>query len=310
MNFLNLQYFCAAAEELSFTRAAAKLFISQQSLSSHISRLEDELGVVLFNRTQPVTLTEAGECLYRHSKILLNQKLQAVKELQDLNDFRRGDLVIGVSTSRGSIILPEILPEFHRRFPQISLRLVEGTTQQINEALYDGRTDLNIGFSVNDPDNIHEELISTETLVCVLPLCYLKDPAIGPLPEPGTLQDLRAFAACPFIRMSPDSWLGGIFDRCCRDQGISPEIVLETASMSTLMSLCEAGMGAIILPKIFVHTKMPICYRQDPWNSIAIYPLRYAAGSRAITVSYLRGHYLSRAAEQFIQLARETFNNW
>lgn len=310
MNFLNLQYFCAAAEELSFTRAAAKLFISQQSLSSHISRLEDELGVVLFNRTQPVTLTEAGECLYRHSKILLNQKQQAEKELQDLNDFRRGDLVVGVSTSRGAIILPEILPEFHRRFPQISLRLVEGTTQQINEALYDGRTDLNIGFAVNDPDNIHEDLLSTETLVCVVPLSYLNDPTIGPLPEPGTPQDLRAFAACPFIRMSPDSWLGSIFDRCCQDQDISPEIVLETASMSTLMSLCEAGMGAIILPKIFVHTKMPICYRQDRWNSIAVYPLRYAAGSRAITVSYLRGHYLSRAAEHFIQLARETFNNW
>ena len=55
MNFLNLQYFCVAAEELSFTKAAKRLFISQQSLSSHISRLEEEFGVVLFNRTQPVT---------------------------------------------------------------------------------------------------------------------------------------------------------------------------------------------------------------------------------------------------------------
>lgn len=307
MNFLNLQYFCAAAEELSFTKAAAKLFISQQSLSNHISRLEDELGVVLFNRTQPVTLTEAGTCLYRHSKDILYKKQQTEKELQDIRDFRRGDLSIGVSTSRGSIILPQILPQFHHKFPQIKLRLVEGTTQLINQALYDGRTDLNIGFAINDPDNIHEELLTTETLVCAVPISYLSDRTIGPLPEPGSAQDLRTFATCPFIRMSPDSWLGGVFDHCCLDNGITPEIVLETASLSTLMSLCEAGMGAIVLPKVFAYNRMPFWFQHDWHSTIAVYPLKYAAGNRAITISRLRGHYLSRAAENFIHIAKETF---
>ena len=169
MNFLNLQYFCTAAEELSFTNAAKKLFISQQSLSSHISRLEDELGVILFHRTQPITLTEAGLCLYKNSKTLLHQKRQAEQELQDIRDFRRGQLTIGVTTSRGAIILPEILPDFHQQFPQVQLHLVEGTTKQINAALYEGKTDLNIGFAIHDPNNVHEELLHAERLVCVVP---------------------------------------------------------------------------------------------------------------------------------------------
>ena len=79
MNFLNLYYFRVAAEELSFTNAAKRLFISQQSLSNHISRLENEFGVILFNRTQPITLTEAGKSLYASSKVLLHQKEQIEK---------------------------------------------------------------------------------------------------------------------------------------------------------------------------------------------------------------------------------------
>ncbi|NYC53083.1 DNA-binding transcriptional LysR family regulator [Clostridium beijerinckii] len=67
MNFLNLEYFLTAAEELNFTKAAKKLFISQQSLSSHISKLENDLGVELFNRTVPLTLTPAGKSLVKNA---------------------------------------------------------------------------------------------------------------------------------------------------------------------------------------------------------------------------------------------------
>ena len=94
MNFLNLYYFRVAAEELSFTNAAKRLFISQQSLSNHISRLENEFGVILFNRTQPITLTEAGKSLYASSKVLLQQKEQIEKSMQDIRDFRKGELTL------------------------------------------------------------------------------------------------------------------------------------------------------------------------------------------------------------------------
>lgn len=71
MNFLNLHYFMVCAEELNFTRAAKRLFISQQSLSNHIKKLEEEYGVLLFNRGTHITLTEAGSCLYRNARDLV-----------------------------------------------------------------------------------------------------------------------------------------------------------------------------------------------------------------------------------------------
>lgn len=63
INFLNLEYFLVAAEELNFTKAAKRLYISQQSLSNHISNMEKEFDVILFNRTTPLTLTYAGQAL-------------------------------------------------------------------------------------------------------------------------------------------------------------------------------------------------------------------------------------------------------
>ena len=110
INFLNLEYFLVAAEELNFTRAAKKLFISQQSLSNHISNLEKEFDVVLFNRTSPLTLTYAGQALKARARELLDLRDETYKEISDIKDFSTGQLAIGVSHTRGRVILPEILP--------------------------------------------------------------------------------------------------------------------------------------------------------------------------------------------------------
>ncbi|MDD6073285.1 MAG: LysR family transcriptional regulator [Clostridium sp.] len=309
MNFLNLHYFAITAEELSFTKAAKRLFITQQSLSNHISRLENEFGVTLFNRTQPMTLTEAGQALYQSSQALLYQKQQIEKNMQDLRDFRRGELTIGISTSRGAVMLPEILPEFHSTFPQVQLKLVDGTTKQITKALYDGQTDLNISFAVNDPEHVQEHLLHTEHLVCVIPNALLSTcfPPDAPHPMSGTMQDFRLFASCPFIRMPQRVWLGDVFERCCREHDVTPEIVVETTSMATLVSLCASGMGAIVLPEVFVGGRALLGTPADWQAAVSIYPLDYADGSQPITISYLRGNYLSRAAQEFIRMARKKF---
>ena len=309
MNFMNLYYFCVAAEELNFTKAAKQLFISQQSLSNHISRLENEFGVALFNRTQPLTLTEAGKSLYERSHLLLNEKKQLETAMQDLRDFRKGELTIGISTSRGAVMLPDILPEFQKAFPQVRLHLVEGTTQNINRALYEGKADLCIGFAINDPERVHEELLHTEHLVCAVPNSLLPDclPPGTPTPYPGTLQDFRLFAGCPFIKMPHNAWLGNVFEVLCQQYEVEPDVVLETSSMATLASLCSAGLGAIVLPEIFTSRATLFLSPLD-WNSlVSVFPLDYPSGSKPITISWLKGHYLNRAAAEFIEMACKKF---
>lgn len=305
MNFLNLHYFCVTAEELSFTKASRRLFISQQSLSNHIAKLEAEFNMLLFNRTQPMTLTAAGECLYTQGQALLNQKRQTEQALQDIRDFRSGDLTIGVSTSRGSVMLPQILPQFRNAYPQIRLRLVEGTTQEINAALYEGHTDVNLGFAIHDPELIAEELLHDEHLVCMIPNAFLKSylgETVETLPA-GSLQPFSRFSACPFVSMPQSFWLGTVFEDCCHDYGVTPEIVMETSSMSTLVSLCAAGMGAIFLAESFVRQDSLFWRKQET----TAYLLDYPNAMRSITVSWSKKHYQTRAAREFVRMAKEIF---
>ena len=84
MNLLNLEYFLVAAEELNFTKAAKRLYITQQSLSNHIAKLESYFGADLFDRTPPMTLTNAGLCLVRHAKRLMQSTDELEREMQDI----------------------------------------------------------------------------------------------------------------------------------------------------------------------------------------------------------------------------------
>lgn len=104
INFLNLEYFLVAAEELNFTKAAKKLFISQQSLSNHISNMEKEFDVILFNRTTPLTLTYAGQALKAKARQMLELRDETYRELSDIKDFSVGQLTLGLSHTRGRVI--------------------------------------------------------------------------------------------------------------------------------------------------------------------------------------------------------------
>lgn len=92
INFFKPEYFLVAAEELNFTKAAKKLFISQQSLSNHISNMEKEFDVILFNRTTPLTLTYAGQALKAKARQMLELRDETYRELSDIKDFSVGQL--------------------------------------------------------------------------------------------------------------------------------------------------------------------------------------------------------------------------
>jgi len=169
MNFLNLRYFIVTAEEMNFTKAAKRLFISQQSLSNHIAKLEDHFGVRLFDRNTPLTLTDAGESLLRSARKILNVKQEAELQLQDIRDFRSAVLTIGVPNTRGAVILPPLLTKFGREFPQVQIRLVEGTSNEITDSLYKGDVDFTIGFELDAPDKIRTEVLHEEHTLIVVP---------------------------------------------------------------------------------------------------------------------------------------------
>ena len=110
INHLNLVYFIAAARELNFTRAAEKLYISQQALSNHIASLEKEVGLTLIERKAPMRLTCGGEIFYKYALEMEASYQAMLQELSDVKDEKRGKFAVGISHTRGRLLLPKVLP--------------------------------------------------------------------------------------------------------------------------------------------------------------------------------------------------------
>lgn len=312
INFLNLEYFLVAAEELNFTRAAKKLYISQQSLSNHISNLEKEFDVILFNRTSPLTLTYAGQALKIRARELLDLRDETYKEISDIKDFSTGQLSIGVSHTRGRLILPEILPIYQAQFPGIDLRLVEGNSSQLASCLLHGNIDLMIDLLPFTVENVETVPICGEEILLVAPDEVLSKTCPGQLEEIKEklkeTSDIRLLEGCPFVLLKKGNRVRTIADEIFEDAQITPRIVLETENIETVLALCGKGMGITFYPKMFMSPdNRAHIYRNAilERSHLNLFSLNYSRAHGVLGIGYHKGHYMSRATHEFIQIVKQ-----
>lgn len=307
MNFLNLEYFVVLSEEMNFSKAANRLYISQQSLSAHIHKLEHEFGLPLFDRGIPLQLTEAGGYFLKSAKSILEEKANLEKQLSDLRDFQRGDLTIGIPSSRSAVVLPPLVIAFQKQFPQIKIHLVEGDSNTITQALYAKKTDLTIGFELDDAERLASERLYLETTQIVVPNQIL-DQYFGtraPFPQDKAIP-LSFFGKCPFIGINADTWLGEVLYGACREEGFQPNIVIETRNTISMLSLCCGGAGICVCPNSFLAAPQSPLSRQL-LSSATLFPLLYEEGRSWITLSRLKDKYLSLAARAFTKIAKQFY---
>lgn len=310
INFLNLEYFLVAAEELNFTRAAKRLYISQQSLSNHISNLEKEFDVDLFHRTSPLTLTYAGQVLRTKAREILDLREETYQEIADIKDFSKGQLTIGVSHTRGCKILPEILPVYKERFPGIQLHLKEGNSSELDADLLHGEVDLIVGLLPFRVENIETVPICEEEILLVAPDPVLEKAFPGRLSEIKerllTDTDLSILKECPFLLINPGNRVRSLADEMFEEAQFTPNIILETENIETVMALAAKGMGITFYPKMFISSHAPLQNLASEHGSLNFYSLNYPKAHSVLAIGYHKGHYMSRATKEFINIAKET----
>ncbi len=138
-----LRVFRSVATQLSFTKAAGELFISQPAITKHIQELEKEYGVRLFDRIgNRIQLTRAGQLLLDHACKIIDAYHNLDFDMKKLSKKSEGELRIGASTTISQYVLPEMIAKFRERYPDIRLTLLSGNSYEIEEALETGRIDL------------------------------------------------------------------------------------------------------------------------------------------------------------------------
>ena len=243
MELRQLRYFAVLAEELNFTRAAARLHISQPPLSLQIAQLERELGVKLFDRNnRRVALTEAGEAFLNDVRVTLGRLKDATVRAQAVDQGLAGRIEIGLSGSHFMGPAPALIARYRRTHPQVSVLLNEMSPAAQIEALRGHRIDLSISRTRVDDEELQSQPLWPDPVAVALPaghrLAGRKRLALADLArEPFVVlrQDTSAYAR----------WLA----EACAREGFVPDVAQSVAEVPAQLALVAAGLGVALAPE-------------------------------------------------------------
>jgi DNA-binding transcriptional LysR family regulator len=292
MELRHLNYFIAVAEELHFGHAAARLRMAQPPLSAQIRKLEEELGVLLFERSnrRQVTLTPGGQAFLREARRVLQQVEQATLAAQRAARGLEGELAIGFVGSVTFDIFPRILQAFRARFPHVQLSLHELKSSEQLQRLRQERLQVGIVRPTGSANGVELAQLLDEPLMAVLP-------------ETHRLAAREEIALEELVRepliLSPADGCGILYDLVtaeCRKLGLKPNIAQEATEIQIRVGLVSSGLGVTLMPQaVQSFQRRGVVYRH----------LKAPAPRIELSLAWREGDR-SALVQSFVDVARET----
>lgn len=292
-------YVRTVAECGSITRAAQKLFISQPALSNYISRTEEELGAQLIDRsTLPLSLTYAGEQYLEHGKAILLEMENLEKKFRDISNHFNGKLRIGFPHERVVYMLPQILPEFNKRYPGIKVEVITGSGNHLVEALRTGDIDFFFLPMWEQQKDLAQVKISEEELFLVTARGYLDDSWL--LNAEKKIFDWNRVGELPLITLKKGHVLRKSIEVLLKNKKSKPNIFMEIHSNMLAYQLAAKGLGVAVVPEITLRlmeeTSAVDCYH------LSMHPVIWE-----IFAVYRKAGYFGEVEKAFLDIAVQTF---
>lgn len=238
MDIKQLKYFRIIATEGSITGAAKKLFMTQPSLSQQLKLLEIELGVTLVERgSRRIKLTEAGCLLNDRAGQILDLLQSTTTELKELHEGYKGTLSLGTIASSGMALLPGLIRDFHKQYPNIKFQLWEGDSHRIIELLNNGLIEIGIVRSIFDAELYHWVTLPPEAMIVAMSQAWDCD---------GQCLTMNELEDKPLLLHRSNEIM--IMD-CCHRFGFEPNIFCKGDDVRSLLVLAAEGLGLAIVPK-------------------------------------------------------------
>jgi LysR family hydrogen peroxide-inducible transcriptional activator len=283
MEVNQLRYVCAIADTGNFSRAAERCRIAQPSLSQQVQKLEDDLGVKLFDRLgRSIRLTEAGRAFIPRARAILEQLDAARSSAADKNADLRGNVTVGVIPTVAPYLMPAYTASFAKKFPDAKLRIIEETTS----VLVEGLRDLSIDVAILALPLRHKDLelfpIRTEPLFAVLKKNHPRARA-----KSLALKDLRGES---FVMLRDGHCFRDLSLDTCTRARITPNIAFESGQFSSLLGMVAAGIGVSLVPEMAIDRNANCRYVR----------LSDAQATRTIVAAVVRGRSFNRVQQAFV----------
>ena len=313
MNKPEYTYVFAIAKYKSFSIAAKKLHISQPALSNYITKLERSLGIHIFDRsTSPISLTEPGKKYVQCATEILDIEKNFNSYLSDYNQLQTGTLTIGSTHCFTSCYLPTALSVFLARYPEITVKIIEGKIPTLESSILDGNIDLLITANNVDSKQFECKKIFDEELLLAVPPTYKINDSLSEyqinyndirngrplIPEPV---DIQLFKDFDFILLEPDQHVYQLSTEIFSHFDMNPNIIMQVEQLMSSLAFTLAGIGISFITESAIRlgnfSQLPILYRIPEYSN-----------HRTMTIAYKKNRYLSKACTSFIDILKNTLS--
>lgn len=248
MELRQIRYFLKAKELLNFTEAAKHLYISQSTLSQQIRQLEDELGILLFNRIgKRILLTEAGSVFAAYAEKSLLKSQEGFLAMQDLKELKSGKLNIGVTYGMRQTLIQALI-NFSKEYPAVKVNIVFGTTSELMNKLHHLELDFALTFAKG---NRKETFVYHPLFTSPMTLVASKNSEVANK-ESITLKEI---AGLPLVMPAKGYSTAKFVTEAFESGGLSPDVFIEINDIPTLLQLTKSGNWYTILAQTTVTDK-------------------------------------------------------
>ena len=298
MNLQQLGYFVAIARTRNFTRAAESCFVAQPALSQQIRKLEEELGLPVFERRRRgVNLTVAGTAFLAYAEQVLQLVAEGRQRVSDLQKVRHGVVAVMCLPTVATYWLPRVISKYRQHYPDVEIQIHEHagcTPQDFRNAIADvGIVQLGEESSARGGSMVQVERLFVDEQVLIFPASHwLAGP--GASAEPAIA--LKAVAGEPFILPKSTCGMSRVIAQAFTEAGFQPRVRLETSQVEAVCEMVSAGLGIGLMPAMAMHREYP----NLRWRRV-----KKPVPRRTIALAWSSDHSLAPAAAAFIQIVRE-----
>ncbi|TVY11189.1 LysR family transcriptional regulator [Paenibacillus cremeus] len=293
MELLQLKYFQTTAELEQITKAAKALKIAQPSLSKTIARLEEHVGVPLFDRQgRNIQLNAYGKVFLKRVNRIFQELEEAQNEIRDMAGLERGNITLAVSLTN---LLPEMLGAFLELYPDVHFRQVVEPITMMKQLLERGEVDMCLTFAEIEGPEIEWRPLRTEPIHLFVPDSH---PLAG-----RTSVSLKELKDEAFIGLRPGYWFRELTDSLIlKAAGFTPQTTIEVDEVDAVLLLLKKGHGIVLAPDLAWRSRIDL-----KQNKLTITDL---GGSLTLGLAWSKNHYLSSAAQRFHEFIVDYFGNF